>query len=176
MAYCGGIGALARESYETIAGMMKSRVPSSRNIYEQAELRIELGKHMLELTRTDAFKHLPGHERQYVPMSEYVHKLLQPELDDLLFLGADYERMFDRFEVLFALIHADCQEAESSRVWGPVGRFGWKHTPLLRIIEEAKTEGAQWGPLRVGFFDASYERFERISKEYFGMIGKLGWI
>ena len=61
------------------------------------------------------------------PRSEYLLKLLQPLLDDALFLGTDYESSFDRFEVLYALEHAHHYSSEQfGRIWGPVGRFAWK--------------------------------------------------
>ena len=72
-----------------------------------------MGDASLELERTKAFSQLPGHKRHYVPCSEYLFKLLQPMLDDILFLGRDYEQYFDRFEVLLALVHADLEQAQS---------------------------------------------------------------
>jgi hypothetical protein len=46
----------------------------------------------------DAFKALPGHERQFVPRSEFLHKEIQPLLDDMIFLGSAYDDLFDRSE------------------------------------------------------------------------------
>ena len=62
---------------------------------------------MLELIRTDSFKQIPDHERNYAPMSEYLFKLLQPLLDDILFIGKSYERVFDEFEVILDESHCN---------------------------------------------------------------------
>jgi hypothetical protein len=144
------------------------------------ELTLSIGEAILELERIGAFKQLPGHERHYAPRSEYLFKLLQPMLDDLLFLGRDYEHYFDRFEVLLALVHADLEQVERSHIWGPVGRFGWKFgnqdaNPLREIIEEAKKQKESWGPLKVGLFGGDYSRFSSISDEYVKSISRLAW-
>jgi len=129
----------------------------------------------------DGFKALPGHERQYTPSSEYLHKLLQPTLDDLLFLGPEYETNFDRFEILYALEHAFQYSANGGNVWGPVGRFGWKYqrgeygSPYHLIVAEAKQRGTDWGPVKVGLFGGSIDRFFEIASAYGESLAKLFW-
>jgi len=178
--YSAGISALAAEKYDNLAAMLLTRVGSSHSRGASTELTLSIGEAILELERTKAFKQLPGHERQYVPRSEYLFKLLQPILDDLLFLGRDYEQYFDRFEVLLALVHADLEQVERSHIWGPVGRFGWKFehydvNPLKDIIDEAERQKELWGPLNVGLFGGDYSRFKNIANEYVRLISGLPW-
>lgn len=127
----------------------------------------------------DIFRTIPGHERQFVPRSEYLHKHLQPILDDLLFLGAEYENLFDRFEILFALEHVHQYKKYKNDVWGPVGRFGWKHhhdtSPYMRMLKEAELGGDNWEPIKSGFFDGSFQRFQEISAEFSHRLENLGW-
>lgn len=127
------------------------------------------------------FKDLPGHEKQYVPQSEYLFKKLQPELDDLLFLGTDYERNFDRFEMLLALEYAHLSERIGGGFWTIIGRFGWKHrrsygSPYTALTAEATSAGAAWPPLAAGLFDGSAERFQEVSSGVSQQLNKLGWI
>jgi uncharacterized caspase-like protein len=135
----------------------------------------------LELNRTNVFKELPGHERHYTPISEYLYKIIQPKLDDTFFVGKGYEDSFDTFESLFALVIADLNKQKGRGVWGPVGRFGWKYhrgrygSPLERILKQASDAGAAWGPLKAGFFGGSLERLKNVADEYSNMIGKLNW-
>jgi hypothetical protein len=178
--YSAGISALAAEKYDNLAAMLLARVGGSRLHEASTELVLSIGEAILDIERTKAFKTLPGHERYHVPRSEYLFKLLQPMLDDLLFLGRDYERYFDRFEVLLALVHADLYKIELSHVWGPIGRFGWKFhsrdvNPLKEIIEEAEGQKESWGPLRAGLFGGDYSRFSSISDEYVKIIASLQW-
>ncbi len=178
--YSAGISALAAEKYDNLAAMLLARVGGSRLHEASTELVLSIGEAILDIERTEAFKTLPGHERYHVPRSEYLFKLLQPMLDDLLFLGRDYERYFDRFEVLLALVHADLYKIELSHVWDPIGRFGWKfkrpdNNPLKEIIEEAERQKESWGPLRAGLFGGDYSRFSSISDEYLKIISSLHW-
>ena len=130
---------------------------------------------------TDSFKHLPGHERHYAAKSEYLFKLLQPLVDDLLFIGPEYEAIFDTFEVLYALEHADHYSTEFHRVWGPPGRFGWKlwrednSSPLHRVLHEAEQQGASWAPVKAGLFGGSIDRFKEISSKYKDYVSNLNW-
>jgi hypothetical protein len=130
----------------------------------------------------DVFKKLPGHERQHVPRSEYLFKLLQPSLDDLFFLGRDYEPMFDRFEIFLALVHAELNYTPGSRVWGPIGRFGWKYSSgrgtnaYTEIIKEANSFKSDWPPLKAGLFSGSIDRFLDVSKRFEDeLLKKLTW-
>lgn len=133
------------------------------------EIVLALGESLFELQRENVFKKLPGHERNYTPRSEYLLKLLQSGLDDLLYLGSDYESAFDKFEVFLALVHADLENAKNQNVWGPVGRFGWKYrsmredNPFQSILQEAAQLRNAWPPLKQGFFGSSYERFEEVA-------------
>lgn len=180
--YVAGISAIASEKYENLSAILLAKVGSSRLSKATTPLALAIREPILGLARTEAFKQLPGHERQYVPRSEYMFKLLQPMLDDVLFLGRDYERVFDQFEILLALVHADLEQQESpgNHIWGPVGRFGWKYknednNPLKEVIADAKRYKESWGPLTVGLFGGDYIRFEKISSEYEREIAGLKW-
>src|SRR6185436_3709845 len=63
------------------------------------------------------FKLMPGHEKHYVPRSEYLFKLLQPLFDDLLFLGSEYEAAFDRFEIFLALEYSSQSRRDGAAIW-----------------------------------------------------------
>lgn len=128
----------------------------------------------------DTFKNMPGHERNYVPRSEYLFKMLQPQMDDLFFLGKSYEAIFDKYEILQALVHADLYETEGYGIWGPYGRFAWKHrsidhSPLKLLLAEAEALNEEWPPLKAGLFRGSYDRFKQIADEYLSKIAQLNW-
>ena len=176
--YSTGISAVASEKYDNLAAILLAKVRSSQQLKATTTLTLVIP----EFTKIDAFKQLPGHERHFVPCSEYLFKLLQPMLDDLLFLGRDYEQYFDQLEVLLALVYADLRQQESSNtsIWGPIGRFGWKYesdndNPLKEIIADAKRYKESWGPLAAGLFGGDYARFENISSGYEKRIARLDW-
>lgn len=180
--YNTGIAAVASGKYSNLREAMLVTVPEITRVHgEGATLVRAVTAQMKELQ--DAFKFLPGHEKQYVPRSEYLFKLLQPQLDELLFLGSDYETHFDRFEILYALEHAyQLSEEYQGRYWGPVGRFGWKFgrgahgSPYHMLVAEAEREGASWPPVRAGLFGGSIDRFKEVASKYQQeVLSKLHW-
>jgi hypothetical protein len=104
-----------------------------------------------------------------------------PGQEDLLFLGRAYEDLFDEFEVLLALAHADIQHPTDGSGWGPPGRFAWLHHsreergPYRTLVEEAKKAGDAWGPLRAGLFQGKMKRFLEVSEGYGRQVDQSGW-
>lgn len=178
--YCSGIAAVEGQRYDSLADMLHTKIGAPQH-HERDQYFVEAVTHgMLELTRLDLFNKLPGYERHYTPLSEYLFKILQPQLDDLLFIGKNYERSFDEFEVLLALISADIRNQNQGWFWGPIGRFGWKqrnhtHPPLTRVIEEAKANGDAWLPIKSGLFGGSFQRFSEVADEFQKTVTKLNW-
>lgn len=176
--YSTGISALASEKYDNLATIFTARLgpsPHTQSIPLILSITNEIGR------LHNAFKELPGHEKQYVPRSEYLFTLLQPMLDDLLFLGRDYEQNFDRFEVMLGLVYADLDSLEHTRpsgIWGPIGRFGWKFrredaNPFKDVIDEANRQKESWPPLKAGLFGGDYTRFEGIATEFTKRLSRL---
>lgn len=131
------------------------------------------------------FSHAPNSSRRsgddslhHVPRSEYLFKLLQPTLEDLLFLGKRYERYFDEFEVLLALAYID----ETRRHWGPIGRFGYKHSgrrgdgPYKSITENIAGPNASWELFEAGIFDIDDAEFKTLVQEYTERLNGLHWL
>lgn len=178
--YTAGIAAIDAQRYDNLATLFYTQLPSSE-YRDKTDTFVEtVSNGLLEIIRTDAFKQIPGHERHYTPFSEYLFKILQPRLDNTFFLGKNYETAFDEFEVIFALAIADIRRAKGGDVWGPIGRFGWKHRnrdngPLARIVNDARTRKEQWPPIRAGMFGGSFERFDKVATEYFELVGRLNW-
>jgi len=179
LTYSTGLGAIAANNYENLYGYFHSRVTDPSNSSLETSLIQALYYSIGDIH--GAFKSLPGHERQFFPVSEYLHKFFQPLLDDLLFLGNDYESIFDRLEILIALEHAYERVKGGHMLWGPIGRFGWKsgrgseYSPLHNLIAEAKQSGNSWAPIKAGMFDGSFENFEKISSDLLGQISQRSW-
>ena len=120
--YSGGIAALSTLNYENLATMFKAPVRSEYSGSSTSEVIIPTVDGILEIQRSNLFKSLPGYERHYVPINEYLFKVLQPPMEDLLFLGKSYELLFDKFEVFYALVYADLTYKENDEfphLWGP---------------------------------------------------------
>lgn len=177
--YYAGIAAVDAERYESLAALFKTPL-STRQHSTQSPLLVEaVGGSILELSRANVWKTIPGHERYYTPLSEHLYKIIQPRLDDSLFLGKNYDAAFDTFEMLLALSVADMRLLRDTGVWGPVGRFGWKRDglspPFGRLIQQAKDLGPAWPPIKAGLFGGSLERFERVATEFGQQVARLPW-
>lgn len=170
LSYAGGIAAVAAESYGSLLALMHPRVETSRGdarLVEAATTGIsDLRQH---------FKLLPGHDRQYVPFSEHLYEKLKPLLQDTLYLGSDYDRAFDIFEILYAIEYS----YQTGRGWAPVGRFGWKATrggsnPLKQIMEEAAAATQEWAPVAAGLCGGSLDKFAEQAKSLSERIARSG--
>jgi len=172
--YAAGISALAAQKYNTLLAMLTTEVDCRLSSGESRNVIAPLSDAMVELHHV--FTIFPGHERNFVPRSEYLYELLQPEIEDILFLGESYERLFDRFELFMALVYADLTNMGVA----PIGRFGYKYRrhhngPFVSLLEEAKSQKDSWPPLKAGLFGGSYSRFEEISQMVRELIGRISW-
>lgn len=179
LTYSAGISAIAADRYQSLADILLADGRAHDSTTTKMKLALSIGETISELS--DTFKTLPGHERHYVPRSEYLYKLLQPILDDILFLGRDYESLFDKFEIFLALVYADLISRNHDRFRGLPGRFAYKarsslENPLAQVTQEARDMGNDWPPLKAGFFEGSIDRFTEIEAEYEKFIGKLNWM
>jgi hypothetical protein len=178
--YSGGIAALEARNYNNLATVLTTKVMTRHTGDPTKEIIVPAVRAILNVQRMKIFKTLPGHERHYVPRSEYLFRVLQPILEDLLFLGNGYEILFDKFEVFFALVYADLTfEGHRLRIWGPPGRFGWKYgsheNAFTNIVIEAARMKDDWPPLKSGLFRSSYDHFKEISEGYEELLRGLGW-
>jgi hypothetical protein len=183
LTYIGGISAIAAENYENLFKIFTTRTESSKTNDKHTVLIMSVVESVLELDKVNVFKSMPGHERHYVPRSEYLFKQLQPLLDDILFLGKSYENTFDRFEVFYALVYADISTTGTNNIWGPPGRFAWKYrdynrenNAFIELVKEAENYKDEWKPLKAGLFAGKYERFNQVASEYQNKIlNNLNW-
>ncbi|MCO6045829.1 caspase family protein [Aeoliella sp. ICT_H6.2] len=175
LTYCCGLGAVASRRYSNLRAVLRAQLPDQRQRSATVSLVDSMFGDFAEISQ--AFKALPGHKQNYVPVSEYLFKELQPVADDVLFLGADYETQFDRLELLIALESVTVTEG-----WGPIGRFGWKHknrsglaSPLEALIAEAEAAGNNWEPIQGGLFDGSIDTLKKSVEQFRPTIEELRW-
>jgi len=180
--YSTGISALSGRRYEALWYSLHSPIDTSPRWFGERTPPVIVPT-VQELTGiVEAFKRLPDMERKYVPRSEHIFKRLQPLLEDELFLGRSYEKLFDDFEILLALSYANVRDEDPRHhVWGPPGRFAWKergrdNDPVYsNFVREAKAQGDEWGPLRAGLFRRSAQRFSDIADAYGQLLSRVNW-
>jgi len=173
--YSAGVAALSAGKYDAIKIILTTPVKTSSVEERRLPIIAVVASNLSNIH--DAFKWISGQEKKYVPRSEHLFQTLELILEELLFIGKSYERLFDDFEVYSALVYVDV----TGRDGGPIGRFGWKHSkdmgdnPFNRIVEEAKEMKEEWPPLRAGIFSGSLERFLEVSKALGQQLNELSW-
>lgn len=176
--YSTGIAAVAAQRYDTLAKILTTKIVLATNSSQYRYLIDAVSDAIAEFYSFKLFSKLPGRERNHVPMSEHLFKLLQPALDDILFIGKDYESSFDEFEVFLALVEADNRKQDSKYVWGPIGRFGYKsrnvNGPLGKVIAAARSDGSNWPPFKSGLFGGDIARFNSLADEFANLIARSG--
>jgi hypothetical protein len=168
--YSAGIASLAAENYRVFAAAHLKRIGAhSRRVGNTAVVVVvAVVDAMTEAANTNVWRHIEEYKQKRVPESEYLFKTLRPVIDELLFLGASYEHLFDRYEILRSLIYADATDGS----WGPVGRFGWKYcrddkdNPFAALCAEAAQQKNSWGPLQAGLFCGSHARFNDVASRF----------
>ena len=183
LTYVSGIGALCAGNYQILAEVLLAPVAKRHSGEATEPIVVSITKGFGEFGHNDIFKSVSGHERHHVPRSEYLFKVIQPCVEDMLFLGSDYERLFDRFEILFSLVYADRNFSfNDERAWGPAGRFWWKYSsrdseqnPFDQVVEEANIQKHNWPPIRAGLFDGSMERFSMIAQKHRNILDTVSW-
>lgn len=177
--YYGGVSTTAAEDFKKMLELMSIRVfnptpPHSKVSLIQAVTNVfsRRGRHPFEIVL--------GNKNGRVPQSEYLFKILKSKLEELLFLNSEYESIFNRFEVLLALEYAHQTAGDSpERISAPIGRFGYKRrtydNPLAEVIEEAKTKGENWPPLKAGLIGGRFDRFEKISSLLDEKVNNIRW-
>ncbi|MGH2486748.1 MAG: hypothetical protein ACRDHE_12115, partial [Ktedonobacterales bacterium] len=160
--YGGCLAALAGERYDTVAALLlRVRVRDlgkGKSIFRQLDptnmLQVEDGRQ------------IPGLTRSAPAGSDYVFRTLRTPLCSLLPDDAHYEQLFDFFEYLYALLHADARLEAGDPLSAPVGRFArnreFRRERLPALTEEIATMGSEWPLLRAGLFGGSLELLNRV--------------
>lgn len=166
--YSAGIAAVEAKRYDALQCIFSILIQVDRS--EQYKLfadEIASAIQYLGGGNNTLFSIIPDHKSNYFPLSEYLYKTLQSKLEDVFFLGKNYEIAFDEFEILFGLTAMHLKEKSGKSVWPPPGRYRWKkrsheHHPLLQVVKQAEISGNNWTPFTAGLFDSSWDQFKKI--------------
>ncbi len=165
-----GLACEARQQFKPIARFWATRFRGDTSGLAHLPLLPRVTVQLTDL-QSGVWSQLPGLKQYKFPLSEHLFSFFKPLEDRILFLGAGYEECFDRFEILYALAHADDRVRGERNVWGPVGRFGWKHrrsheSPYALLVAEGKSAGSSWPAVRDGLFGGEPDRFEELAEKY----------
>jgi len=161
--YGAGLAAMAAGNYQTITSILTQPKVMNNNGKEAAICMEVYPRAVLEKGIADK---LPGLERHHTPINDYLFDKLRSTLREYIPRDEDYQVIFDRFEYLLGLVHADLARYDDGDGgwYGPIGCFKWRYSfnpesgISYKIGKELETEGSNWAPLKAGLFGGSVEQ------------------
>ena len=161
--YSAGLASVAAGNYATLAAVLTK--PKARNDQNKNEAMCSV-VYPISVDREGVWKMMPGLDRRRTPVSDHLFNKLRGALREFLPRDEDYQDVFDRFEYLLGLVHADLNRWEvENGWWGPVGCFAWRGSRFnqegrisQKIGAEIEAERASWPLLKAGLFGGSLGR------------------
>jgi hypothetical protein len=163
--YSAGLASIAAGNYETLAAIFIE--PKAKDKWNKDEA-ICAEVYPSAVNKDGVLNGQPGFEDSHHPFSVHLLNKLREPLREYLPRDEDYESVFDRFEYLFGLVHADLNQRkdENGGWWGPKGRFEYKDRFIKNIIAELAASGANWPPIKAGLFGGSLEQAQKAETEF----------
>ena len=175
--YGGGIAAVATANYLNFAAIV-SHAKSLDSANEKTSLCSVI--YPYSVMEAERWQLLPGMSGRHTPASGYLFAKLRAPLREYIPGEDEYRAAFDRFEYLFALVHADTNRwGRNPGWWGPAGDFASRRLlaggdRIRHVIgTEIETEGPNWGPLKAGLFGGSLEQAKTAKAKFDAFIGTL---
>lgn len=153
--YAGGIAAIAGGHYDTLYELFSK--PKVRKNNRPEDL---VRGFYIELT-SDIFNIIFAPKKMHVPRSERLFKVLRPPLQDLLPNDEEYQKAFDRFEVLQSFWSADVMGRPTPGAFMYRHRLLGENSTLSQISNEYKVKGSTWELFKEGFFGGDSARWEK---------------
>lgn len=180
--YSTGISLLSKNDLRTLYKLLSIETNTYEIDQEDNTFLYSYSYAFSEIISHKLIKVIKEHERHFAPLSEFLFTKLQSKLEDIIFIGSDYEIFFDKYEVFVGLQSAYLHIKYYDRCWAPTGRYGWKYrnrtgkrNPVTKIIELGKAQGNEWLPIKVGFFDSKYDNFIATSEKFEEYLKSLNW-
>jgi SIR2-like domain len=179
--YGSGIAALASGNFETFAAVLTG-VKLRNDDNESKELCSVV--YPQSVISKDIGQMLPGLDRRHTPTNDHLHEVLRDYFREYLPNDEDYDYTFDRFEYYLGLVHADLnrKECEEGKLWGLVGRFGWRNRDFnteqriyLKVDREIGAVGGDWPLVQAGLFGGSIDRARSSKEKYDAFLKGLTW-
>lgn len=158
-AYAVGAGALSEDRFDNFRAVLFASVASRRNREEDQPFVVAL--HGGAPFAQDFWMLLPGMERRYTPVSDHVFEYLTNTIPDVFGRTTRPERLFDRIEATVSFSYLDGRSDD--RGWAPLGSYLWRDAGLVeRLQAELASQGAEWPPLKAGFFGGAVDRATQV--------------
>lgn len=137
-------------------------------------------------SKDDTWKQIEGLEQRKTPLSDHLLKLFEEWGKSFLGIIADFELMFERYELLGSLAHlernqkSDVQaelavQARQAWTWMPVGRVGWHESNARKLLSEVDGDPMKTTLLNAGFAKGDPEFFDFFQENLKRIAGRMRW-
>lgn len=167
--YAGGIASIINQKY-TCFHQILFNVKIREHIYDTdaipAIIKFNVFKDFQGIS-----KGLLGKKGHPTTFNDHIFKILRELFREYILNDFEYEKEFDRFEYLLALIYCDLKIQSNHDIFSlPLGRFWWRiRSNKFNIIKEIDKEieefGEDWLFLKTGFFNGEIKRLEGAIEE-----------
>jgi hypothetical protein len=127
----------------------------------------------------EAAKFLEGMERHHVPLSDWLHALLQPYFRSISPSEARFSYAFDKLEILMALSDAFYAKRTKDWYWIALGCYGYRSDNRVRILKELsaalQTLGDKSLYVRSGLFGNSADECVAGINEFTTKLKEFRW-
>ena len=180
--YSVGLGAAADGRFRLLKQLFETRVRLRKELSVVEGLLP--GTAFSELADGQVWNVLTAPRGSATPVSTRLVEILAREAPELTGDKADFEALFDRFEILAVLSWAHQQatsdDLDPAQMWFPLGRFASRFSRLgfganQAWFDQADTERDRWPPLAAGLFGGSFERFSWLRAALLNFIRRIGW-
>lgn len=170
--YSGGIAALKANNYSLFYSLLTETKnylggqddllvidifnSSKRESFKKIEHLFSNGNIHQFYPDSHSFRHVK------TPLNDHLDKLLRESLRAVLPSDIEYQRYFDRFEYLLALVYTDYSVQYNNYPFGLSGCFIWRNHIRQQVNSEVKKYQGNWQPLQAGLFNGSLKRFLEI--------------
>ena len=170
--YAAGMAAIAAHRYDLLKSILLMPTHSTRHSGQrEAVISIYLHNILPEAAGHILFPHPDAPRMKYsTPSSQYLCQSLRPLFDGIIPSDWDYRDVFDRYEYLASLVHADAYTTQFRGMAFPGGCFFWRTDRAGRwlpqvVAEEIEEAGDRWPPFRAGLFDGVPERLSVVKQQ-----------
>ena len=134
--YAQGLGALSSHKLEFLGRMFSTPI-SLPNRKSGALVQLLLPLYMVGSQRVQGgMSILEGMENRHTPFNDWVHNTLHQNPSMSAYGSNQYDLMFDKMEILFALGYAYRQQRPPERYFAPTGTFVSRTDNMTQILEE----------------------------------------
>ena len=144
--YTLGLGAVSSDQLQFLSHMFSSTVHDANGETQSVvQVIASLFLDVAKIVPRHSEDFLEGMERHYVPLNDWIHAALRRFTENIIPSKGQYDLVFDRLELLFALGYAYRDTGRTNMYWAPFGAFVYRHDNRETILREIKDSISRFG-------------------------------